>query len=196
MASELQADYTPGVTVYFLVRDVVARIFNTVTPGFEPYQTANLADYTIAAIQQGTGSGYYVASMPNGLPPGLYNVLAKVQAGGSPAESDLSVGGDTLFWNGDTPGVVLGSAGLDAVLLELGITPSTNLVNDSGAQLAAINARQGLAALLSSVAAVLSGTVVPPLLTRPTGKPASPARLSVTYDSDNNRTAVALRVPN
>jgi hypothetical protein len=96
MANEFQVDYIPGATVYFLVRDYLGRIWSTVASSFGTYATVTLANYDVSATEQGTASGYYVADAPAGLPKGVYNVVAKVQAGGSPSEVDLTIGFGTL----------------------------------------------------------------------------------------------------
>jgi hypothetical protein len=92
-------------------------------------------------------------------------------------------------------GVVLAAAGLDAVLIESAIAASAALVNDAGTQLTAINARQALAAILSSVAAVLSGAATTAVAVKPAGKPAAADRIDATVTADGDRTAVNLRVP-
>lgn len=96
MAGELQTDYVSGKVVYFLLRSAVGTIWNGAA--FAAYNSANYATYPITATEQGT-SGYYVANMPAAV-AGIYNVLAKVQAGGSPAETDITVGTGQLDWSG------------------------------------------------------------------------------------------------
>jgi hypothetical protein len=91
--------------------------------------------------------------------------------------------------------VALTAAGLDAVLVESGIAASAALVNDAGTQLTSINARQALAAILSSVAAVLSGGATTAIAIKPAGKPAAADRIDATVTADGDRTAVNLRVP-
>lgn len=99
MANELQCDHTTGHIVYFQVRNSVGEIWNTVGLAFESYLTANVAEYDIAATEQGTGSGIYVGSMPV-VTAGVYNVVAKDRAGIAPAESDATVGVGTIDWTG------------------------------------------------------------------------------------------------
>jgi hypothetical protein len=100
MAGELQTNYTTGNTLYAQVRDRNGQIWNTATPGFEAYSTANISHYNIAATEQGTASGYYVATMPAAV-AGIYAVLFKVRAGGSPAETDNTVAGPAqIQWDG------------------------------------------------------------------------------------------------
>lgn len=82
---------------------------------------------------------------------------------------------------------------LDAILVEAGIAPTAALVNDSGTQLTAINARQALAAIL----AVLAGQQTfadPDCTDDPAGLPGDPARVESTLSS-TDRTITKIRVP-
>lgn len=97
MANELQISALPQKTIYFLVRSVTGTIWNGST--YVAYATADLGSYDIPATEQGTASGYYTANMPTSS-AGVYYVLAKEQAGGSPAESDLLVGAGEIQWSG------------------------------------------------------------------------------------------------
>lgn len=97
MAGELQADVTTGQTVYFLVRSATGTIWNG--SSLEAYATANLATYAVTGTEQGTGSGLYVGNMPAAA-AGVYNIVAKVRAGASPAESDVTVGVGEIEWDG------------------------------------------------------------------------------------------------
>ena len=102
MAAELQADYTTGKTIYFLLRNSVGQIWNG--SSFGAYATASYATYPITAAEQGTASGFYTATMPSST-AGSYSVEAKLQSGGSPAETDLTVGAGNLEWSGTAAGV-------------------------------------------------------------------------------------------
>ncbi len=97
MASELQTDYLTAKTVYFLLRNSVGQIWNGAA--FEAYVTANYANYDIAGTEQGTASGYYVGNMP-AVAAGIYYLVAKEQTGGSPAETDISIGAGEINWTG------------------------------------------------------------------------------------------------
>lgn len=99
MAGELECDDVTGKTVYFQVRSATGTIWNTSSVAFEAYQTANIANYAVAAAEQGTASGYYVGTMP-AAPAGVYNVVAKERAGGAPAETDRTVGVGDVNWDG------------------------------------------------------------------------------------------------
>ena len=67
----------------------------------ESYVTANLANYAISLVQQGTGSTYYEGTFPAAIVAGAYGISAKGQVGGSPAESDPTIGMQPDYeWNG------------------------------------------------------------------------------------------------
>lgn len=93
-------------------------------------------------------------------------------------------------------GVKLHSAGLDAVLVESGISAGANLTDDSGSTLTGINARQALALVLSSAAAgVLAGAQTTTITIKPAGLPSGNTRISATVDASFNRSAFVLKVP-
>lgn len=96
---------------------------------------------------------------------------------------------------GSKTGYALSSAGLDAVLIESGITPGDGLTNDADAQLTSINARQAIAIAISALNAVLAGGGTGTITTKPAGKPGASDRITATVDSNRNRTAVNLKVP-
>jgi len=100
MAAELQFSFASSKTCYFLVRNRVAQIWSTVGSAFETYTTANYADYTINAAEQGAASAFYAGTMPGAIPAGVYSIVAKQQLGGAPAESDPVVAGGDYQWNG------------------------------------------------------------------------------------------------
>lgn len=99
MAAEIHFDHTTGTTCYVQVRNSVGQIWSTVGAAFEAYLTANIANYDIAATEQGTASGLYAADMP-AASAGIYNIVAKERAGASPAETDVTVGVGEIEWDG------------------------------------------------------------------------------------------------
>ncbi|GIW79442.1 MAG: hypothetical protein KatS3mg105_1249 [Gemmatales bacterium] len=99
MANEIQAVHTSAKTLYALVRDVTANVWNGST--FEPYNSASLASYAIAMTEQGSASGYYTADFP-AVVAGEYNVAVYERLGASPAEGDLPVAEGEVHWDGNT----------------------------------------------------------------------------------------------
>lgn len=193
MANEISFANVTGKTCYVLIRNGTNQIWNGGI--FTTYVTANYTTYAITATEQGTASGVYTATMPSTAPAGIYSILAKEQAGGSPAETDQDVSAGDFFWGGSSVGVALGPTGLDAVLVESGIGASSALVNDSGTQLTSINARQALAACLSALAGALAGAATTNITIPPAALPAASPRVDATVDTNGNRSAVNLRVP-
>ena len=114
MAGELKTSYITGQTVYFLLRNNTGQVWNG--SAFEAYVAGNFATYDIAASEQGT-SGFYVGTMPAAI-AGTYNVEARVQAGGSPAQSDLSLGSGPIEWNGTVESYLFGNTKLAATGLD------------------------------------------------------------------------------
>lgn len=134
MAGELQADSgVTGQTVYFLVRSPSGTVWNGAA--LVTYVSGNFATYPVTGTEEGT-SGYYTGNMP-AVAAGVYSVVAKKQAGGSPAETDPTVAQGDVWWSGAavaTPqsgdafsrigaagagltAVALAAAGLDLVLV-------------------------------------------------------------------------------
>jgi hypothetical protein len=97
MSDQIQVDGLTGQTVYSLVRNALGAIWNGTA--FVTYVTANYATYPIAMTEQGSHSGYYAGTFPT-VAAGEYEVVAKQQAGGSPAETDATVGNGTIVWDG------------------------------------------------------------------------------------------------
>lgn len=97
MSQEIEVQWLPGKTLYFLLRNSVGQVYNGAT--FVAYATADLASYAIAATEQGTASGYYTATFPS-VAAGIYNAVAFERAGGSPAEGDLNAGSGDILWDG------------------------------------------------------------------------------------------------
>lgn len=176
MADELQAEWTHGVTIYFLVRSSVGTIYNGAT--YTAYVSANYSEYPVSATEQGS-SGYYVGNMPSS-PAGTYNVVAKLQSGGSPAESDITIGEGTIVWDGaEVPGglLSLASNGLDNITVETGLNP-----------------RQALALISAACAGVLAGAATTNV-TIAAANNSGTNRITATVDSNGDRSAITLNIP-
>lgn len=87
----------------------------------------------------------------------------------------------------------LASSGLDAVLIESGISATASLVDDAASQLTSINARQAMALWTSALAGILSGATGTTVTIKAGGKTTS--RIVATVDADGNRSALTLTVP-
>lgn len=96
MATEELSRQATGETIYVLAWGVVGgatRIFNTVTGFFVVYSAGSYADYVISATEITGSNGDYVATIQDQLC--VHGTLVqfdwRIQAGGSPATSDVSV---------------------------------------------------------------------------------------------------------
>lgn len=100
MASEIPFSYKVGATTYVLIRNRVGQIWNTSGTGaFTSYDNTYYSSYVVSAVEQGS-SAYYTATMPSAIPAGVYNIVAKDQLGGSPAQTDPTVAVGDENWNG------------------------------------------------------------------------------------------------
>lgn len=102
MAAEIQYSFRTGEQSYFLIRNRVGQIWSTSggTGAFSTYVTANYADFTISATEQGSASAYFVGTFPPAITPGVYAITAKEQVGGSAAETDPTIAVGDFQWNG------------------------------------------------------------------------------------------------
>lgn len=102
MAGELQFSYKASITAYVLIRSPGSggMIWRGSMSGFDAYTTGNYSGYPLSATQQGTASAYYTADFPSPIPAGVYEITAKQQLGGTPAESDPTVAVGEYQWNG------------------------------------------------------------------------------------------------
>ncbi len=98
MSKEILLAYDSGLTVYFQIFNSTSQVWNGAS--FETYATANIATYKIAGTEAGTASGYYTANFPAAV-AGVYSIVARVQSGGSAAETDVLAGTQSNFqWSG------------------------------------------------------------------------------------------------
>lgn len=101
MANEIQFNYSANAAqTYFQVRNSVGQVWSTATSAFVAYATADIANYSVNATQQGSASGYYAGNFPSAIVPGVYAITAKNQTGGSPAETDPTIAVGDFQWNG------------------------------------------------------------------------------------------------
>ena len=97
MAAEIQFNGSTGKTHYAQIRNTVGAIWNGAS--FVAYATADVANYDVAAVEQGTASSYFTADFP-AVAAGVYDVIAKERVGGAPAEADVTVAEGEIQWNG------------------------------------------------------------------------------------------------
>ena len=100
MAGEIQVQHgATGKTLYAIVRNSTASVWQTTTSTFVAYATVNLANYDIAMTEQGTASRYYAGDFPAAA-AGDYSVVIFDRGGAAPAESDKVVGVGMVRWTG------------------------------------------------------------------------------------------------
>lgn len=177
MAKEIQCVHTTAKTVYAQIFNATGSVWNGTS--FEAYATANIANYDIALTEQGTASGIYMGDFPS-LSAGLYNVIARERAGGSPAEADVAIGVGIHHWDGSAliPRGRLSTSGADDLLdRSAGIETNRTL-------------RQGLRLILAALCGKLSGAATTSIAIRDTND--TKDRIAATVDSDGNRSAVTL----
>ena len=98
MAAELQVNNASGTTTYALIRTATGTIWNGTS--FVTYSTPDYAtSYKVAMTEQGSASGYFTATFPS-TTAGVYNIVYKQQAGGSPAEADMTIAIEEFHWDG------------------------------------------------------------------------------------------------
>jgi hypothetical protein len=103
MAKEIQALAPAGSVVYAqIVRQSDGKFWNP-AGAFETYLTANISSYALAMVQAGTASGFYTADFPTAIAAGKYSVVARIRAGGAPAEADAVIATGEILWTGLLP---------------------------------------------------------------------------------------------
>lgn len=90
-----------GKNVYFIIYSPSGTVWNA--SSFEAYATANRDNYDIAATEEGTQSGIYVADFPTAITSaGSYECIGYIRMGASPAEppTDVLLGATSVDWSG------------------------------------------------------------------------------------------------
>lgn len=135
---------TTAKAIYNLIRNTNADVWNGTT--FVPYVSGSLTLYANNMTEQGVASRYYVGPFPAGATSaGSYPVTVFVRAGASPAETDVTIAGGALDWNGSalvsfTQGVGNATAGTLTVVgtvQSFSGTLNANVVSVNGTSAAA-----------------------------------------------------------
>lgn len=114
--ANLFTQFTSGQTVYAIVLNSSGQAWNSGSSAFEMPTAANWANYAVTMTEQTTShlTGIYAGSFPGAITAaGVYNILFRQQAGGSPAATDASNGmlGGQFFWTGSAEAFGLTSGG-------------------------------------------------------------------------------------
>jgi hypothetical protein len=174
MAGEIQLAHSEtGVTLYAQLRNRTGQIYNTAGAVFEAYLTANIADYDIAMVEQGTASRYYVGTMPV-VASSYYLLTVLKRAGGAPAEADVFVGEGDAFWNGT---VLFAMTEIVNAMLDLAATIDTFTLRQIGRLLAAANGGKTSGAITTDFVRAVDD---------------SKTRIDTVIDGNGHRTSVIL----
>lgn len=98
MAKEVQFAGLSTATHYFTVKNAIGEWRRNTGAAFEAYNAANWTDYDFAATEYGASSEFS-GDFPV-IAAGVYNVSARRQVGGTPAESDPVIAGGLMYWSG------------------------------------------------------------------------------------------------
>jgi hypothetical protein len=99
--NKFRTQYPTGQTLYIFLWNEDEEIAYPVGETFETYGTSSrtASDYAISMTEEGS-TGYYTASWPSWVERGHYDVVVKIQAGASPADSDTGFGPTERYWTG------------------------------------------------------------------------------------------------
>ena len=86
----IRQGYDTGKTIYVIFRNDAGEAWDTTgTPAaYETYATASLANYDVAAVEQGTASQIYECAVPAGVAADNFMADWRVRIGATPAETD------------------------------------------------------------------------------------------------------------
>lgn len=130
MSSEVQIQFVTAKSLYCLIRNSTGSVWQTTTSTFVTYVSANYANYTIGLGEQGT-SGFYTGNFPSAITPGVFSLVVKQQIGGSPAETDPTVGNGDFQWDGALPLPLsnLATSGQVGLIAPLKLAYGTQILN-------------------------------------------------------------------
>ena len=101
MSDELKTPYESGSTLYAAVRDEANDVLYIVGTVFEAWGTSGRTAVDYAIAQTDDAGDMYVGNFPTGTAAGHYYVASYLQAGGSPADTDIILPpGGELWWDG------------------------------------------------------------------------------------------------
>ena len=101
MANEIAHDHTTGSTLYFCAFQPDGNVFLTGGASDEVWGTdgRDADDYDEAMTEDGAG-GHYVGDFDTSIAAGVYQVAVYLQAGGSPADTDIALARGEIYWDG------------------------------------------------------------------------------------------------
>lgn len=119
-----------GSVVYATIHGSGNSVWSTVGNAFEAFTSGNFANYDVSLAEQGV-SNFFVGDMPSTVPAGVYDVVARRQATGTPLQTDQPVAGGQVEWNGtkSVPLSDLGTSGQLARMLPPRLTRGEMILN-------------------------------------------------------------------
>jgi hypothetical protein len=134
MAAELKLSYVSGSTLYATIRNAAGNVWYISGQTFEAWGTGgrDADDYDIALT--GDAGDLYVGNMDTNISAGVYIVQFYVQAGGSAADGDNTIGAGEIWWSGSAELTGYGmhntaQADLDIITGSDGVTLATTQGN-------------------------------------------------------------------
>ena len=99
--NKFRTQYPTGSNLYILLYNEDQEVAYIVGEVFETYGTSsrNASEYAITMTELGS-TGYYYASWPSWIERGNYDVVVKIRAGSTPADSDTGFGPVEKYWTG------------------------------------------------------------------------------------------------
>lgn len=97
---------TTGLTLIAELRNAAGQIWNTATPGFESYNSSNIASYAIAMTEQGAAAYYTgdLPAVPNSAQYFASFAYKPAGSGAAHAENDPKIAGQqTIEWGSGVP---------------------------------------------------------------------------------------------
>lgn len=101
MANEVFHNYATGSTLYFCAFQLDGNVFLSGGASDEVWGAGgnDADDYDETMTEDGSG-GHFVGTFDTSIAAGTYRVTVYLQAGGSPADSDLAIAQGEIYWDG------------------------------------------------------------------------------------------------
>lgn len=193
MTGELQIDSSAfsGSTLYALLYNDSGQVYDVPGANFEDFVAAQIGNYDIPLTEQGPGAGYFRADMPTAL-AGLYTFAVRLQAGGVPAITDLSIGAsEAFYWDG---AAIVSAGDLaqpgDAMALTAGERTTTAAVFLTQLLEGVHTVGDGLRIMLAALAGKSTGGGT--FTNRFRDVADSKNRIDATVDANGNRSAISI----
>lgn len=134
MAGEVQARNVTGRTLFYTVHNqtsgFVWNLSGGSTGAFEAFVSGNYSNYGVGMTEEGV-SAFYRGNFPSTIPPGIYSIDIRNQAGASPAQTDAGVAAGDLQWDGviNVPLVNLATSGQVAQFAPIRLARGVQILN-------------------------------------------------------------------